>query len=30
MRLPRIEPRKHGFKVHRGIHLAMEADGINR
>ena len=26
MRLPRFEPRKYGFKIHRGVHYAMEAD----
>ena len=28
MRFPRFEPRKYGFKLHRGVHYAMEADGI--
>ena len=30
MRLPRFEPREYRFKIHRGVHYAMEADGINR
>ena len=30
MRLPRFEPRIYGFKVHRGILYAVEANGINR
>ena len=30
MRLPRFESRKYGFKIQRGVHYAMEADGINR
>ena len=30
LRLPRFEPRKYGFKINRGVHYTMEADGINR
>ena len=30
MRSPIFEPRIYGFKDHRGIHYAMEANGNNR
>ena len=28
MRLSRFKPRKCGFKIHGGVHYAMEADEI--
>ena len=30
MRVPRFEPRIHGFTVHQDIHYAMEANAIFR
>ena len=30
MRPPRFEPRIYGFKDYRGVHYAMEANGINQ
>ena len=30
MQLPRFEPRIYGFKVHQGIHYAMEVNEYNR
>ena len=30
MRLRNFEPQKVGIQIHRGVHYAMEADGINR
>ena len=29
MLLTRFEPREYEFKIHRGVHYAMEADGIS-